>query len=122
MSEEPQESNRCPICGGTLRIDYTITFHQAHPHTMRVSDMSRMCFGHPEPERMHDGNIGDGCHVYYYDESWDAHGIRIEGGCCTGSEDSTFLLPHRALSLLAWLKQEEQHLTQMVAEEHEDHA
>lgn len=120
---ETEQNNICPTCGGVLLIEYTIQFREACPHSMSVSSTERICFGHPEPEpeQKHDGQLGGEADVCYSKVTTSlgiADGIRIEHNDLW-DEDIIGLHPSQALSLLAWLKQEESALEQMVKEQEE---
>jgi hypothetical protein len=118
MSE--QESNVCAICGGMLRIDYTIEFRECMPHSISVEPNQvvvpgmRLCPGHPEPAPKHDGKLDeDGSATVWYDNIYShVRGVLIDDsrGVCA------YLEPKQSLSLLAWLEQERGEL-QRLAEE-----
>lgn len=64
----------------------------------------------------HDGNLGDDYTVYHSSRLIGGGGcIRIDGKWAAGAngEDSVSLSPAQALSLLAWLRQEEAELQRL---------
>lgn len=130
MSE--QESNVCTICGGTKRVDWTISFEECRPVEMRFDPATlagnwRLCPGHPEPEQKHNGNLDDRPQHDDYHASVE---IQEDWGLCDGSkiveiyggrgdcENCRVLLePVQALSLLVWLKQEIPELERLTKEQ-----
>lgn len=63
----------------------------------------------------HDGNLGDGDRVSIWRWSERHSSVMIERE--SGSEDNKHLSPNQALSLLAWLKQNEDELERMTKEQ-----
>lgn len=104
-------ANICGQCGGVKRIDWTISFEECQPVEMRFDPASlanywRLCPGHPEPVSKHDGQLNEEGTHNVYPNNFNGIGISGEGG--------TIGLPAKeALSLLAWLKQEEDNLHKM---------
>lgn len=120
MSE--QESNICAICGGVKRVYWTISFEECHPVDVRFDPASlasnwRLCPGHPEPATKHDGSLQPASRVYHDVDGLRRPVVRIDGEYQTGPEDTVELSPHQALSLLAWLKQEEPELERLAKEQ-----
>jgi len=124
MSE--QESDTCKTCGGVKRIDWTISFEQCRPVEMRFDPASlasgnwRLCPGHSELAPNHDGKLdAQGKHEVSY---WKDKLARQTWVCIEETDDlldepeHVQLTPTQALSLLAWLRQEEAEL-QRLAEE-----
>lgn len=118
-----EESNVCAICGGMKRIEYVIGFEEGRPHDMRVESPSllpeggwRLCPGHPEPVTAHDGFLDE---KREYEVSWwqkqsEAPRIYIEETSTVKDEpEFVGITPAQALSLLAWLKQEEPELQRL---------
>ena len=60
-------------------------------------------------EKQHDGNLGDDGHSVFYDTYWGVSGVCVKG-TYWGPIGTAFLHPQEALSLLEWLRQEEEHL------------
>lgn len=121
------QNELCPVCGGILRVDFTITFFKGGPYEMKVSDMSRMCHGHPPPEQTHDGNLDErDQHTEYHasveiNEDWDQVDhtplVAIRGGRGDCEHSLVLLDPHQSLSLLSWLFQQKNILEDFVKEQ-----
>lgn len=117
MSKDRDEFR--PICGGSLYLAYTITFREARPHSIQVSDgVDKICYGHPVPSQKHDGYLDeDGIeHVSLWMEesAFRAHFVTLRQ-IHTGTH--IHMKPTQALSLLSWLRQEEMHLLELSKEE-----
>lgn len=117
MSEE--NNGLCRICGGALRIAYTTTFEQCRPCEIKVSEVPpgfvRLCPGHfPEQDRQHDGHLDKDKEgrVQYGALYPGEQGIYIRSGV----DDSVYLNPPQALSLLTWLLQERRQLEEIAAQ------
>ncbi len=118
------ENNICEICGGVKRIEYTIGFVEGAPHDMRVEPHElpvawRMCFGHPEPAQKHDGDLGHNASVWIEDEQHitaDGETFYTKYVKISDKVRCVGLIPKEALSLLAWLKQEEAELRRLSEE------
>lgn len=117
-----EEKNTCKICGGVKRVDWTISFEECHPVEMRFDPASlagnwRLCPGHPEPAPKHDGNLDrDGDAKVQYGAAYPGEsGVYIID---TTDDDDVYLGAEQALSLLAWLKQEESELQRLAKEQH----
>jgi hypothetical protein len=113
----------CEQCGGAIswivEIDRSLP-NQLVPCTPPLN--FNLCLGHPKPATKHDGRLDDReddhqARVTLQDNyfQWDntkivsisgGHGD-IEASCC-------YLDPAQALSLLAWLRQEEETLKKLV--------
>lgn len=109
-----KNNGNCTICGGALRIAYTITFEQSRPREIRVSEVPpnfvRLCPGHfPEQDKMHDGKLDtlDDTTVSMQDDGI----VRL-----ADNNDIFFLAASQALSLLTWLLQERRQLEEIVAQ------
>jgi len=87
------EYNRCPVCGGISRED-------AYPRLMYGLCT---CTKKPDPAQKHDGRLNeDGTHNVYPNNF---------GGIAIHANDGiTWMTAKEALSLLAWLRQEEEKL------------
>lgn len=116
MNERP-EDNICPVCGGLKRIGYTVIFEECMPHEIRVEDsrpLRRLCPGHPRP--IDEQTISRGvpnemkCH-------WEHGMVEIGSYYDQYLFERVFLTPEKALSLLDWLKQEQDKLEQLVKEQ-----
>lgn len=117
------DSNTCKQCGGILRLEYVIGFEDGRPHDIQVKPDPmptpfRLCFGHFDQPK-HDGKLDKYNEVAYGDVyanlklGWGyTRGILING-----YDESISLEPKSALSLLAWLKQEETALEKLVEEQ-----
>lgn len=64
----------------------------------------------------HDGNLDKDYQVEYASE-WDIRGVRIHATDPSIQGQEVFLVPHRALSLLDWLRQEEAELQRLEKEQ-----
>lgn len=115
-----EEDNVCSQCGGIKRVDWTISFEECRPVEMRFEPASlagnwRLCPGHPEPVRKHDGILDARSQYFRYVL------LTNEGDRQVVIMDNTFdgfgITPAQALSLLAWLKQEESELQRLAKEQ-----
>lgn len=120
-----EESNVCAICGGVKRVDWTISFEECHPVEMRFDPASlvgdwRLCPGHPTPAQQHDGFL-DEKHEYevsYWQKESKTPKIYIEETDMVKDEpEFVAISPAQALSLLAWLKQEEAEIQRLPKEQ-----
>ncbi len=128
LSEGDQKGNTCAVCGGLLRMEWTLVFEQMRPHTMRLDpeivSPQRLCPGHyPEQVTPHDGKLSKSvpsrvsfCEGYEVRGSL-AEGIRIEGRHADGLHDDVVLMPDEALELLTWLLQHRSALEELVKEQ-----
>lgn len=109
--------NICSQCGGFKTIWYKVevfTAEDVKQGKTAPSSVSKkpfpLCPGHPEPVPKHDGQLNkEGTHNVY-PNNFNGVGISGEGGAIG-------LSAQEALSLLAWLKQEEANLQTLAEEE-----
>ena len=122
MSEIP---NICSHCGGQKVLYYQIEPVYSNGYTsgrLSVSSSSmRLCTCPIEREK-HDGKLSsqEGSAVCYHNAYGGRNGIRIAGRYADGYHDDVILMPDEALSLLAWLKQEQGTLERLVEEQEYD--
>lgn len=125
------EQDICPICDGVRDIEYTMTFRDARPYSMRVSDgVDKICYGHATPLTRHDGSLDEAGRIHvsrwcrrvgvpFRDESH-AHYVTLRS-LYSDPVAHIQLDPSQALSLLSWLQQEEAQLRAIVKEEQNNH-
>lgn len=111
------EQSICPICGGVPNQSVIVRRLPAMnservPYPIAPVPPIRLCLGHPEPAPKHDGKLdGDGDAKVQYGAAYPGErGIYVVD---TTDDDSVYLSPAQALSLLAWLKQEEAELQRL---------
>lgn len=114
-------SNICEKCGGAknLTIEIKAVSFLQEIKAIPVSNLIRICMCSPEREK-HDGKL-DEDENYSVSHSTERsngrfHYVYIEGKFNLG-DDEISLTPPQALSLLAWLKQEEATLEQLAKEQ-----
>lgn len=119
-----EESNVCKICGGVKRVNWTISFEECHPVEMHFDPAAlagdwHLCPGHPGLATKHDGFLDE---KHEYEVSWwqrDSAMPRVYiEETSTMKEEPEFvgISPAQALSLLAWLRQEEAELRRLAGE------
>lgn len=117
-------SNICEQCGGYLRIEYTLGFEQCRPNDIRwdvqesIPDKPiKLCPGHPNLEQEHNGKLGSADNIYLvkYMLKQIPNSTSVWIGRNTElRSDEIWLSPEQALSLLDWLRQEEDNLKRLV--------
>jgi len=123
-----EESNVCEICGGWLRIAYTIEFRQCTPYSISVDPQVapapfKLCPGHPEPATKHDGHLDDmqsgGMVVQHYLHQYrDGTQNRVRIVEDRGPYTQPFSMnPIQSLSLRDWLIQEAPELERLAKEQ-----
>ena len=124
-----EENNVCEICGGWLRIAYTIEFRKCTPHSISVDPNPapapfKLCPGHPEPVEKHDGNLDESTDYHAFVETQENYGlcdgsklVVVRGGHGDCESSCILLNPEQALSLRDWLIQESPELERLAKEQ-----
>ena len=101
-----EQTNTCPKCGGQKVVYYQIEPTYSNNFTSAAlyasSSSMRICTCPIEREK-HDGKLDEEYRVYQSNGAWGVEGVILEyKGTC-----QAIIRPQQALSLLAWLKQEQ---------------
>lgn len=117
------ENNICEQCGGYTSVtdgNITYQFRPVPPgSTFHLGgNVLVLCPGHPEPAPKHDGKLdGHGDATASYGKVYHSYKKEVQGVHIDKLDDGVCLDPQQALSLLAWLRQEESALEQLVKEQ-----
>ena len=112
-------SNICDRCGGVKNVSYEVEFLPGKRALVQhQSIMMKLCMC-PVERIKHDGKLDTktGQEVTYDDIYLEPGGEIIKGIGIYGNHDYVKLTPKQALSLLAWLHQEEQTLKALAKEQ-----
>lgn len=112
-----EANNICKQCGGV-----TGPFAREVVRTLNMLHQqgTHACIGHPEPSSKHDGDLGHNATVCYQDNGYlaeDGTTFSLEEVSISDKTRRVYLTPSEALSLLAWLRQEENKLQQLAQED-----
>lgn len=115
------ENNICEQCGGYTSVtdgNITYQFRPVPPgSTFHLGgNVLVLCPGHPEPAPKHDGKINSYYEARYVQDQHRKERVFVGDGAHSLSNHIT-LSPSESLSLLAWLRQEESTLEQLVKEQ-----
>ena len=101
-------SNICDRCGGVKNVSYEVEFLPGKRALVQhQSIMMKLCMC-PVERIKHDGDLGDD-----YTVAWHYNDINIQDQ----RAEFVALTPQQALSLLAWLRQEETTLEELAKEQ-----
>lgn len=123
MNTVRAEITYCDTCGGLKNVTFPIAQTKGMEPARAFQPFTyTLCPGHPMPK--HDGRLGGEEHeAQTVDYRQLGHGhtyISLRYDDSSRREDDIWLSPKQALSLLAWLKQEEQTLQELAKEQETD--